>query len=209
MINLIAAFVAAYLLGSLPTSFIMGKLLMKIDIREHGSGNVGATNALRVLGTKIGIITLLIDIGKGILAVILGKILVPQPTNLLLIGFGLFAILGHIFTIFLKFKGGKGVATSAGVFIALIPVPVAITLVVFIITVSLSKYVSLGSITAALTLFLVELYVNIRHGFADLEYLIFVFVIAAFIIIRHKSNIKRLIAGNENKLKFKKQEKQT
>ncbi|MDO9577798.1 MAG: glycerol-3-phosphate 1-O-acyltransferase PlsY [Candidatus Cloacimonadales bacterium] len=202
--NLIAAFVTAYLLGSIPTSFIMGKLVRKIDIRQHGSGNVGATNALRVLGTKIGIITLIIDIGKGILAVVIGKILVSDPSNLLLIGFGLFAILGHIFTIFLKFKGGKGVATSAGVFIALIPIPVAITLVVFVITVWLSKYVSLGSIIAAFTLFLVELYINFKNHFSDLEILIFVFVIALFIIIRHKSNIKRILAGNENRISFKK-----
>ena len=182
----------------------MGKIVRKIDIRQYGSGNVGATNALRVLGTKIGIITLIIDIGKGILAVVIGKILVTEPSNLLLIGFGLFAILGHIFTIFLKFKGGKGVATSAGVFIALIPVPVAITLVVFVVTVWLSKYVSLGSIIGALTLFLVELYINIQNDFSDLEILIFVFVIALFIIIRHKSNIKRIIAGNENRISFKK-----
>lgn len=204
MIEIISAFVTAYLLGSIPTSFIMGKIVRKIDIRQYGSGNVGATNALRVLGTKIGIITLIIDIGKGILAVVIGKILVTEPSNLLLIGFGLFAILGHIFTIFLKFKGGKGVATSAGVFIALIPVPVAITLVVFVVTVWLSKYVSLGSIIGALTLFLVELYINIQNDFSDLEILIFVFVIALFIIIRHKSNIKRIIAGNENRISFKK-----
>lgn len=204
MIEIISAFVTAYLLGSIPTSFIMGKIVRKIDIRQYGSGNVGATNALRVLGTKIGIITLIIDIGKGILAVVIGKRLVTEPSNLLLIGFGLFAILGHIFTIFLKFKGGKGVATSAGVFIALIPVPVAITLVVFVVTVWLSKYVSLGSIIGALTLFLVELYINIQNDFSDLEILIFVFVIALFIIIRHKSNIKRIIAGNENRISFKK-----
>ena len=203
MINIITAFLSAYLLGSLPTSFIMGKLIKKIDIRQHGSGNVGATNALRVLGTKIGIITLIIDIGKGIAAVWLGKLLVPQPANILLIGFGLFAILGHVFTIFLNFRGGKGVATSAGVFIALIPMPVAVTLAVFIITVWLSRYVSLGSIVAAVTLFLVELYLNIRNDFADKEFLIFVFIIAVFIIIRHKSNLKRIISGNESKLKFK------
>jgi acyl phosphate:glycerol-3-phosphate acyltransferase len=204
MLNLIAAFVIAYLLGSIPTSYIMGKLVKKIDIRQHGSGNVGATNALRILGTKYGVITLIIDIGKGILAVVIGRLLFVEPSNLLLIGFGLFAILGHIFTIFLSFKGGKGVATSAGVFIALIPIPVAITLIVFVITVWISKYVSLGSITAALTLFLVELYINIKTNFAELEILVFVFLIALFIIIRHKSNIKRILSGNENKINFKK-----
>jgi glycerol-3-phosphate acyltransferase PlsY len=204
MNSIFFSFVIAYLLGSVPTSFIMGKVIRKIDIRQYGSGNVGATNALRVLGTKIGIITLIIDIGKGIIAVLIGKTLVNDPSNLLLIGFGLFAILGHIFTIFLKFKGGKGVATSAGVFIALIPIPVAITLAVFIVTVWISKYVSLGSIVAAITLFLVELYVNITNDFSQIEFLVFVFVIALFIIIRHKSNIKRILAGNENRISFKK-----
>ena len=202
--NLTSAFVLAYILGSIPTSYLMGKFIKKIDIRDFGSGNVGATNALRVLGTKIGIITLIIDIGKGILAVFMGKIIVAEPSNIVLIAFGLFAILGHIFTIFLKFKGGKGVATSAGVFIALSPLAVGIALIVFVLTVWISKYVSLGSILAALVLFLVELYWNITHSFENIELLIFIFVIAAFIIIRHKSNIKRILAGNENKLSFKK-----
>jgi len=202
--NLIIAFIVSYILGSIPTSYLMGKLIKKIDIRDFGSGNVGATNALRVLGTKIGIITLVIDIGKGILAVFLGKMIVAEPSNIVLIAFGLFAILGHIFTIFLKFKGGKGVATSAGVFIALTPLAVGIALIVFVLTVWISRYVSLGSILAALVLFLVELYWNITHSFENIELLIFIFVIAAFIIIRHKSNIKRILAGNENKLSFKK-----
>ncbi|RLC51960.1 MAG: acyl-phosphate glycerol 3-phosphate acyltransferase [Candidatus Cloacimonadota bacterium] len=202
--NLASAFVLAYILGSIPTSYLMGKFIKKIDIRDFGSGNVGATNALRVLGTKIGIITLIIDIGKGILAVFMGKIIVAEPSNIVLIALGLFAILGHIFTIFLKFKGGKGVATSAGVFIALSPLAVGIALIVFVLTVWISKYVSLGSILAALVLFLVELYWNITHSFENIELLIFIFVIAAFIIIRHKSNIKRILAGNENKLSFKK-----
>ncbi|MCF7793269.1 MAG: glycerol-3-phosphate 1-O-acyltransferase PlsY [Candidatus Cloacimonetes bacterium] len=202
--NLILSFIFAYLLGSIPTSYIMGKLVKGIDIRQHGSGNVGATNALRILGTKIGIITLIFDIGKGIVAVQIGKMLNPDFTNLMLIGFGLFAILGHIFTIFLSFKGGKGVATSAGVFIALIPVPVTITLTVFIVTVWISRYVSLGSILAAVSLFCVELIININNNFEDLEILIFVFLIAFFVVIRHTANIKRLLAGNENKISFKK-----
>lgn len=202
--NLILSFIIAYLLGSIPTSYIMGKLVKGIDIRQHGSGNVGATNALRILGTKFGIITLIIDIGKGVLAVQIGKLLNPDFTNIMLIGFGLFAILGHIFTIFLSFKGGKGVATSAGVFIALIPIPVVITLSVFIITVWISRYVSLGSILAAVSLFCVELIINLKSSFEDIEILIFVFLIALFIIVRHKANIKRLLAGNENKISFKK-----
>jgi len=201
---ILLAIISAYILGSIPTSYIMGRITKGIDIREFGSGNVGATNALRVLGTKIGIFTLIIDIGKGFLAVTVGKLLVEDPSDLILIFVGLSAIIGHIFTIFLKFKGGKGVATSAGVFIALVPIPVLITLIVFIITVWISKFVSLGSILAAFTLFTTELIINILNSFEELEILIFTFIIALFIIIRHKANIQRLIAGNENKISFKK-----
>lgn len=202
--NLIIALFAAYILGSVPTSYIMGKLIKGIDIRDFGSGNVGATNALRILGTKVGVFTLVIDIGKGFLAVNIARFIIHDPTDLILILTGLFAIIGHIFTVFLKFKGGKGVATSAGVFIALIPIPVALALFVFVFTVWLSKFVSLGSILAALTLFISELIMNIWNSFTELEFLIFTFIISLFIIIRHKVNIKRLINGNENKISFKK-----
>ncbi len=194
----------AYLLGSIPTSYLMGKMLKGIDIRKFGSGNVGATNALRVLGTKVGVITLIIDILKGFFAVLLGKLLIPEFSDLMLIIIGIAAILGHIFTIFLKFKGGKGVATSAGVFIALTPIPLVIALFIFIVTVWISRYVSLGSILASLTLFSVELVINLKNSFSEIEKLIMIFVIALFIIIRHKSNLKRLLSGTENRISFKK-----
>jgi glycerol-3-phosphate acyltransferase PlsY len=197
-------FLAAYLIGSLPTSFIMGKVTRGLDIRQHGSGNVGATNALRVLGTKVGLFTLLVDIGKGFLTIFLARKFLPDSSNLFFIGIGLATILGHIFTIFLKFKGGKGVATSAGVFLALTPLAVAIALAVFVIVVAVTRYVSLGSILAASVLFLTELIINFTNSFSQLEFLIFVFIVALFIIIKHRSNIARLLAGNENKLSFKK-----
>ena len=196
--------IIAYLLGSIPTSYLMGRILKKIDIRKFGSGNIGATNAFRVLGVKVGISTLIIDVAKGFFAIQLGKYLLENPDDLILIFIGLAVILGHIFTIFLKFKGGKGVATSTGVFIALIPIPVFITLVVFILTVWISKYVSLGSLIAALTLFITELIININNSFAEIEILILIFIITVFIIIRHRENIKRILKGNENKIKFKK-----
>ncbi len=202
--NIIITFLVAYILGSIPISYIMGKLIKGIDIRNFGSGNAGATNALRILGTKVGVFTLIMDIAKGFLAVNIARLIIHQPSDLILIITGLFAILGHIFTIFLKFKGGKGVATSAGVFIALVPIPISIALFVFIVTVWLSKFVSLASILAALTLFISELVINIRNSFAELEILIFIFIVVLFIIIRHKSNIQRLINGNENKISFKK-----
>lgn len=198
------AILGSYLLGSIPTSYIFGKILKGIDIREHGSGNAGATNALRILGTKWGVLTMILDMAKGWLAVFLGKLLLNEPANWVLIALALGAIIGHIFTIYLGFKGGKGVATSAGVFIALAPIPVAIALAVFIITVWITRYVSLGSMLAALVAFGAELFINIKNNFADKEILGLVILIVAFIIFRHKANIQRLLAGNENKLKFKK-----
>ncbi len=202
-INFIISIAAAYLLGSLPFSYIFGKL-RGIDIRNYGSGNVGATNALRVLGTKIGIITLLLDMGKGLLAVEIGRYLLPGVNEGFYILIGLIAITGHIFTIFLSFKGGKGVATSAGVFIDLLPLPCLFALLLFVIIVLLSRYVSLGSILAAGFLFLYVLTSNIINNFTDWQYLAVVSLVAGFIIIRHKANIVRLLAGTENKITFKK-----
>ncbi|MEA1973478.1 MAG: glycerol-3-phosphate 1-O-acyltransferase PlsY [Candidatus Cloacimonadota bacterium] len=200
---------ASYLIGSIPTSFIFGKLVKGIDIRDFGSGNVGATNALRVLGTKIGIITLIIDIAKGFITVFLGKIVlekfgISNNIELLTISIAFAAIIGHIFTIYLKFKGGKGVATSAGVFIALTPIPILFALIIFLVTVVITRYVSLGSILGAISLFIVELIINIQMGFSQKYYLAFVSLVALFIVIKHKANIGRLLAGNENKISFKK-----
>lgn len=202
-LNMVIAVVIAYLLGSIPFSYIIGKL-KGIDIREHGSGNVGATNALRVLGTKTGIITLILDMGKGFLAVELCRILIPGAESGILVIVAITAILGHIFTIFLGFKGGKGVATSAGVFIDLMPLPCLLALLLFIIIVAITRYVSLGSILAAFFLFSYVLIDNILNSFARWEYLVVITLVAGFIIIRHKGNIERLIKGNENRISFKK-----
>jgi len=210
MNNLFTVFglmIFAYFLGGIPTSYIFGKVFKKIDIRKYGSGNVGATNALRVLGAKMGIITLIIDIGKGFLPVFISKIIFKRyhiPANdIYFILIGLSAIFGHIFSIYLSFKGGKGVATSAGVFLSLIPIPFLAAFVSFFIIVTLSKYVSLGSIVASVVLVIAELIDNFGNSFSNVEYLVFTVIIALFIIIRHKSNIQRLIKGNENKISFK------
>ncbi len=204
IIRIIIAVICSYLLGCIPTSFIFGKLIKKIDIRQYGSHNVGATNAIRVLGLKIGIVTLIIDIAKGFFAIQIGKLIIQNPENILIICLGLAAILGHIFTVFLNFKGGKGVATFAGVLIALAPIPFLIALLIFILIVWITRYVSLGSILAGIVLLIVEIIINIRNSFSELEYLIFFFVIVMFIIIRHQKNINRLISGTESKISFKK-----
>jgi len=201
--NFAISLVAAYLIGSIPFSYIFGKL-QGLDLREHGSGNVGATNALRVLGTKVGVITLLLDMGKGVLAIELGRMLLSSGAEWQLVIVAITAILGHIFTIFLGFKGGKGVATSGGVFLDLFPLPCFLALLLFIIIVSITRYVSLGSILAAGFLFTYMLIASIREHFVNYPSLAVVTLVAGFIILRHSSNIQRLIKGTENKISFNK-----
>ncbi len=203
LLNNLILLILSYLIGSFPTSYLAGKIFKGIDIRNFGSGNVGATNAVRVLGTKIGIPVLLIDILKGFLLIFIVKHNY-NVSHLFLIGLGISAILGHIFTIFLKFKGGKGVATSAGVFFALTPLALTIALIVFIVTVAKTKYVSLGSILAAITLFVSEIIINVQNNFSNKYELILTALIFLTIIYTHRANIQRLRNGEENKISFKK-----
>jgi len=206
ILSISAVIIASYLAGSLPTAYIAGKVLKKIDIRQHGSGNVGATNALRVLGTKIGITVMIIDILKGVFAVMLARMLLQSEWQIVLAG--LFAVIGHIFTCFLGFKGGKGVATAAGVCAALFPLNFYAVLFVFIIVLILTKYVSLSSILAALILFILQslrLYLSTDLTIErELTHFVFILIMVSFIIVKHIPNIKRLIQGNENKISFKK-----
>lgn len=187
----------AYFLGSIANGIIVGKKLKGIDIREHGSKNTGATNAWRVLGRNIGILVLILDALKGFLPVYISMLL-KLPEHYV-VTVGIVAILGHTFSMFLKFKGGKGVATSMGVFIALAPKTVLITFTVFVIIVSITKYISLGSIVVAiifpLITFLVDKKSPLVVGFTAL--------IGLFVIYKHKTNIKRLIKGEENKFTAK------
>lgn len=206
MIEVVLIMIFAYLLGSIPFSFILGKMLQGIDLRKYGSGNVGATNALRVLGWKTGVAALLLDMLKGFGAVILARVIIPD-NNLILITAGFIAILGHMFTVFLRFKGGKGVATSAGVFAALIPVTFIITLLFFILLIAITRYVSLGSLTAALVLVLTQGYFTFRDGVRDPEFLVLALIVSLFIFIKHRTNIKRLWEGTENKISFRRKKK--
>lgn len=183
--------VANYLLGSMPAAYIMGKI-KGIDIRKHGSGNVGATNALRVLGKGAGSVVFIVDCLKGVIGVWLaGQVGGPW----FVVCASLVVMVGHNYSIFLKFKGGKGVATGAGILLALAPKTVGIALIIFIMIVFFTKYVSLGSITVA---FLVPLIMWVVHE--PLPVRILGFVAAAFVIYRHIPNIKRLMAGTENKI---------
>ena len=192
---LLIAIALAYLLGSIPTSFWLGKLVKGIDIREHGSKNPGATNALRVLGKPLGFTTLLVDILKGTAAVLVAMKLLGITLDWQLLLVGLAAVSGHIFTLFLRFKGGKGVATTFGIFLALAPWATIYTLGIFIIVVTLSRYVSLGSIISAVCF---PLFIYLIDG--NILYTALAILIGTFIIWRHRSNIQRIREGKENKM---------
>ncbi len=197
--NYFFVIIGSYLLGSIPSSYLLGKLFCNIDLRREGSGNVGATNALRVLGWKVGLATLLFDILKGLAAVLITRHFFAED-NFIAIVSALAAVLGHIFTIFLSFKGGKGVATSAGVCLALIPVSFAFALLAFILVTALSKFVSLGSLTASLVLVGSQLVVTHRAGWQNIELLAVSIILMLFIVIKHQKNISRLLQGTENKI---------
>lgn len=183
----------AYLLGSIPTGLLLGKLY-GIDVRNEGSGNIGATNLYRTVGRKVGIMTLVGDCLKGLLPVLLvWKLGHVEPMQAWV---GLAAFCGHVFSVFLLFKGGKGVATALGVFLALAPLAVLGALAVFILLVAVWRYISLGSIMAAAVM---PLIIFFRPHSPQL--LIATVLIAAVVIIKHHSNISRLIAGTESKFK--------
>lgn len=212
MIYLIAMIVLSYLIGSIPTSIIAGKLLRgkDFDIRNEGSGNAGATNVFRVLGWKTGVTVLLIDMLKGLIPTVwVAKLGAQAGLSWDMVNFqilaGLSAVFGHIWTIFAGFKGGKGVGTGAGMVIGLAPLAVLICLGVFVIVAAATRYVSLGSILASLTLPLV-LFVQrfAMGGNVPAQLLIFSLFIPALIVYTHRSNLKRLLNGTENKIRLRK-----
>jgi len=187
--------VASYFLGAVPTSHLLSRLLARIDLRQHGSGNLGATNLYRVLGWKYAIPAALVDIAKGVVPVL---VFAPQVSDsqLFALACGVAAIIGHVFSAFVGFKGGKGVATAAGVMLGLAPIALAVSAAVWAVLVRLTGYVSLGSIAAAAALpvgvyLLEESRTPALVGIAA--------VIAAGVIILHRRNIQRLIKGTENR----------
>ena len=184
---------AAYLIGSIPTGLLLGKAY-GIDVRKEGSGNIGATNLYRTVGRKVGIITLIGDCLKGLLPVLVVKASSFPPE--LAAWVGLAAFCGHVFSLFLKFKGGKGVATALGVFLALAPLAVAIAIGLFAVLMFVWRYVSLGSISAAAAM---PLAVYLLGGSPTIT--IVTLVIALIVIVRHRENIGRLLSGTENRFK--------
>jgi len=184
--------IMGYLLGSIPSSFIAGKIACNIDIRQYGSGNAGATNVLRVLGPKAAIPVFLADVLKGGLATLIGRWMAGETGATLA---GLAAIVGHNWPVFLNFRGGKGIATSFGVLLVLFPLISFILFVAGTIVIAVTKYVSLGSITAAI-LFPILLLI---FGY-DWKMVLFGVAVGGLALYRHRSNISRLLEGKENKL---------
>lgn len=208
MINLelIVLLLISYVTGSTPTSIIAGKVVKGIDIREHGSGNAGGTNVFRVLGWKPALVVIIVDIFKGWLptAIYATTLFQNQPIQdigavQILCGFA--AVLGHTYTMFAGFKGGKGVGTLGGMLIALFPIAVPLCIIVFAIVLILTGYVSLGSIIASVSLPIILLTLP-PLGFAEpptLSLLVFSLLIPWFIIFTHRSNLSRLRSGEENR----------
>ncbi|MFM7661519.1 MAG: glycerol-3-phosphate 1-O-acyltransferase PlsY [Bacteroidota bacterium] len=192
-----------YLLGSIPTAIWVGRRFQKIDIREHGSKNAGATNTFRILGKKAGIIVLTIDVGKGILASIF-PILFNDFFEIsyaflicLRLFSSIFSMVGHVLPIFAQFKGGKGVATSFGVLIGLQPLAALICILLFLFIFIVSKYVSLGAIASASFYPFIVYVVDSKVLFFEM---IFTILISTAVIFTHRKNILRLMKGNENKM---------
>lgn len=187
----------AYLIGSIPSGLIVGKVFYGIDIREHGSGNLGATNSFRTLGKKAGSVVVLADILKGTVTIFLPMMFGSELHPLIP---GIFAVIGHMFPIFASFRGGKAVATSGGILLGYDPILFISLVVVFLIGLKLSKYVSLSSIIVAIFAIIYSL---INMLFTK-DYLLFfvVALLAAFVIIRHRTNIKRIRDKTEPKVNW-------
>ena len=199
----------AYLIGSINFSIIISKKMAGFDVREKGSGNAGSTNVLRAVGKKAAIITLICDILKGIvsicIALIISKIAKEQSASILVELAALFVVIGHTFPIFFDFKGGKGVATSLGVILVINWKIGLICLVFALILMAITRMVSLGSISAAVLFAVLTLF--IRDSYIvdyDASFILFGILLAALVIFNHRSNLKRIISGTENKLSFSK-----
>jgi glycerol-3-phosphate acyltransferase PlsY len=218
MFLLATIIILSYLVGSIPTSIIVSKILKGIDIREHGSGNAGGTNVMRVLGWKQGLFVIILDALKGAFAVVViarlhygglpfQNISPFDDFTLVQIIAGIAAVIGHIWTIFAGFRGGKGIATALGMLIMIVTVDMLVAVGIFILVVSISRYVSLGSILAAisvpLTLVVRE---NLFHDHIQSYNTLLPFVIAVslLVVFTHRKNVFRLLNGTENKLSFKK-----
>jgi glycerol-3-phosphate acyltransferase PlsY len=206
---ILIAVILAYLLGSIPTAVWVGRIFYGIDIRTQGSGNAGATNTIRVLGLKAGLPVMVVDVFKGWLAVYIANFFYTGWAGFPdLIDFKIMlavaAVVGHVFPVYVGFRGGKGIATLLGVGIALFPLGSLIAILVFALTLVLSSYVSLGSILAAVTFPFVEILILGHNDYPSL--MLLSILVAVFVPITHRKNIGRLMRGEESKFKVKKKE---
>lgn len=215
MLSILAVVLICYLIGAIPSSLWMGKLFYSVDIRDHGSGNAGATNTFRILGWKAGTIVLLLDFGKGLfctlvvsqLAYSIGSGPITFYENwdvdaMLVILSGVAAVVGHMFPVYAGFSGGKGAATACGMLYGVEPISISISLSIFLIVMFTTRYVSLGTIVASVIYPFSQL--TLRYGMGveiDGSIIIFSSALAIGVIIKHKGNIKRLLEGNENRVK--------
>ena len=213
MVVYIIMAIIAYLIGSVNFSVIFSKKFAGFDVREKGSGNAGSTNMLRSVGKKAAALTLVCDVLKGVvaivIAIIVGNIIQDSNKELLLQIAGIAVVLGHTFPIFFQFKGGKGVATSLGILLMSNWQIGLICLVFALVLMALTRMVSLGSCAAAvlfpvLTLFINDHYTVLTEGKPGSTYLVYSIIMAAIVLFNHRSNIKRILNGTENKLSFKK-----
>lgn len=194
---------ASYLIGSIPTGLVLARAFGRQDLRTSGSGNIGATNAARVLGKKFGALTFAGDVLKAIIPMVLGRLLIAPALNPFAAGlavglFGFAAFVGHLYPVYLRFRGGKGIATGFGIFVYLEPGSAAVALAVFVLIVAASKYVSLGSIIAAVLLpviLIIDAWL-VRPVF--FPYIIMSMLMAVLIVIKHRANIQRLFSGTEH-----------
>ena len=211
MLSLFIIIILSYLVGSVPTAIIASRIVMKDDIRNHGSGNAGATNVFRVMGWKPALVVVLIDIGKGTLATLLisrmGAASIPLDQTLVQIVAGAAAIVGHVWTVFAGFRGGKGVGTAFGVLVGLAPLASLVALGVWLLLVVTTRIVSVGSLSAGIV-FSVVLFVQ-RYVFdgevAD-GLLVLGVLLGILVVATHRSNIRRLLRGEEHRFGSKKEE---
>lgn len=194
--------VVAYLLGSIPTAVWVGKYFYNIDVREHGSGNAGATNVFRVLGKKAGIPVLIVDVLKGLLATLLANYSNIANSSELInfqLCLGFMALIGHIFPVFASFRGGKGIATLLGIIVAIVPSAAMLTILVFMLVLMSSRIVSLSSMIAAIAFPLIIVFVQKTN---DLSLIVFSVLISIVVILTHKKNIVRLLNNEESRINF-------
>ena len=200
-IPLLSAWIlGAYLIGGIPFGFLIGKM-RGVDVRTVGSKNIGATNVFRTVGKKWGLLAFFCDVMKGLVPTLVAKMLYAETMPVMPILVGIACVVGHMLTPYMKFKGGKGVATAFGALIALMPATVGIAFAIFALTFACSNYISLGSCVAATSLAVMVWIPFLDHaGCNDLPLCILVTLIAAFIVWKHRSNIGRLVRGEENKI---------